>query len=164
MADNGHLDRLATTHCPINSPSVRIHGHINALLSLEKGGKGEEGSPYKVRDVMKMVEKDRGRFPDNVVQAALLRSFDVYMGHGFVGVRGSYDEMRQFIRGAKSMESKKYLNNYLEDFKFFLKYFELEGPDTEQIRDLLIREFPDLESCIRVATDDLGPKSAAKLD
>jgi hypothetical protein len=126
---------------------------------LEKGGRSEE-EWYSIRDVRKIVNQGKeGRFSDDVIRAVLLGSTNVRGRSGFIGVRGSYDGMKHHIRCAKL--SKYYLKNSLEELKFFLKYFELEGPDAERIRDLLVGEFPDLESCIRVVTE-LGPKSAAK--
>jgi hypothetical protein len=136
---------------------------IDALRSLEEGGESAEEGYFSIGNVMKIVKRgEEGRFSDDVIQKVLLKTVNVKVGEGFAGVRGSYDKMKRFIR-VVDVTSEYYLNKSLEEFKFFLKYFELEGPDAERIRDLLVERFPDLRSCIRVATE-LGPNSAAKLD
>jgi hypothetical protein len=153
MADTGQTDELVSRRYSSDDAKQ------NAQLIFRVMGKDD----YTLKELREAVENKKVELSDDDIRILISHSFAMRNKCDLVGSLYSYERTNNYLKSKSPRLLHALERNILKKLWFYLEYFDLEGPDAERVRDLLVEKFPDKAGCIRVASD-LGPKFAAKLD
>lgn len=139
----------------------------NARLVL---GKIYKDGNYTLESLRKSVETKKGEFSDDIIRKLISHTYEMRKGNPLCKRLSSYtstldcitdmypislqescneDELAKY--GPRERSTIYYQQNRLKNLWFYLEYFDLQGPDAERVRDLLVEKFPYKAGCIRIA-------------